>query len=121
MIHVWNPYYPRARSINFERPVIEWVQRIYSLLEIHYVRLVDSGDALLVVLNNPDGKVHAYYAAGIETTEEFWEEEAIKLKSLTIARETYDGSHWSAQIDFGNLKINRAAYRSELIHKENVD
>ena len=65
VLHVWNPYTPRERKVNFEIPVLEWVNKIQCLLDIHCIRLVGQ-DVMVVVMNEQhDGKVHAYYGAGV--------------------------------------------------------
>ncbi len=64
VLHVWNPYTPRERKINFEIPVLKWLEKIQSLLDIHSITLAGNTDVMLVVMQNEDGKVHSYYAGG---------------------------------------------------------
>lgn len=70
VLHVWNPYTPRERKVNFEIPVLEWVNKIQWLLDIHCIRLVDKQDVMVVVMHEEhDGKVHAYYGEGVPESE----------------------------------------------------
>ena len=60
-IHAWNPY-KTGRTIDFKRPVAEWITLIEQLLNVHKVQL-ESGDVLVVTMNSaPDGFVHILYA-----------------------------------------------------------
>ncbi len=57
VLHVWNPYTPRKRKINFETRVLEWINKIQWLLDIHCIRLADGQDVMVVQMHGqPDGK-----------------------------------------------------------------
>jgi len=60
ILHVWNPYDGKERRLNFERTIIEWVERIQKLLDTHYVHLLNDRGVWIVSMVGPDGKVHAY-------------------------------------------------------------
>lgn len=67
ILHAWNPYTPRERKVDFERHISEWVDKIQWLLDVHYVRLAGNKDVIVVVMHDqPDGKVHAYYCATVQ-------------------------------------------------------
>ena len=59
-LHIWNPYNPRKRIINFELSVDEWMKKIECLLQIHSMHLADSKDYWLVVMGKLQEKVHTY-------------------------------------------------------------
>jgi hypothetical protein len=62
-IHTWNPFTPGPRVIDTQRPLTEWVNRIKTLLDLHYVRLAGEQGVWVVQMNHPvDGKVHAFPA-----------------------------------------------------------
>lgn len=64
VLHVWNPFSPDARHINFGRTVAEWVQRIQRLLDMHLMHLAGSDDVWVIQMVSPeDGKVHAFPAS----------------------------------------------------------
>ena len=69
VLHVWNPYTPRERKVNFELHVLEWVDKIQWLLDIHCIRLAGNKDVMVVVMHEHDGKVHAYYGADVPASE----------------------------------------------------
>ena len=62
-LHVWNPFKAPKQVINFERSIAEWVERICTLLNEHWIQLYESEDVWFVQMIQPeDGKVHAYYS-----------------------------------------------------------
>lgn len=62
-IHTWNPFKDAERVIKFERSIAEWVARIETLLEHHFVRFIGTHDLWLVQMDSPeDHKVHAFIA-----------------------------------------------------------
>jgi hypothetical protein len=64
VLHVWNPFSPDTRHINFGRTAAEWVQRIQRLLDLHLMHLVSSDDVWVIQMTSPeDGKVHAFPAS----------------------------------------------------------
>jgi hypothetical protein len=66
LMHVRNPYSQDERALNFELPIPEWLNKIESLLETHYVYLVDRNEVIILILSDNDGKAHAYRAEGVE-------------------------------------------------------
>ena len=62
LLHVWNPYSPKEKKIDFEIPVLGWVEKIQWLLDIHCVQLTNSENVLLVFMQEHDGNVHVYDA-----------------------------------------------------------
>jgi hypothetical protein len=67
--HEWNPYSPRERVLVMKRPMAEWVARIWRLLWMHTVRLVDKKDIWIVNFDGEDGLVHAYPATSLPPKE----------------------------------------------------
>lgn len=64
VLHVWNPFSPDTRHINFGRTVAEWVQRVQRLLDLHLMHLAGSNDVWVIQMVSPeDGKVHAFPAS----------------------------------------------------------
>jgi hypothetical protein len=64
ILHVWNPFSPDLRHIDFGRTVTEWVQRIQRLLDMHLMHLAGSDDVWVIQMVSPeDGKVHAFPAS----------------------------------------------------------
>ena len=66
VLHAWNPYTQKSRLINFEKSILEWLNLIQALLNMHFIRLADTKDVMLVVMSDENGKVHAYYGADVE-------------------------------------------------------
>jgi hypothetical protein len=61
IVHVWNPFDPNTRSVDFKLPISEWLQKITNLLKQHQMRLVDTDKWWLIVMSSAeDGKPHAY-------------------------------------------------------------
>jgi hypothetical protein len=64
VLHTWNPYRPGPRVVVTQRPLVEWVQRIQRLLDLHYIRLAGQEGIWVVQMHHPvDGKVHAFPAS----------------------------------------------------------
>jgi hypothetical protein len=64
VLHVWNPFSPDARHIDFGRTVAEWVQRIQRLLALHLMHVAGSENVWLIQMASPeDGRVHAFPAS----------------------------------------------------------
>ena len=61
VLHTRNPFRTGEATIDFGKPIVEWVRLIQKLLDMHYMRLVDNDSLWVVHMNNPDdGKVHVY-------------------------------------------------------------
>lgn len=59
ILHTWNPYRTEPRIVDFGLSIQEWVNRIRRLLDIHYMKAVESDSIRVVIMNDPnDGKVH---------------------------------------------------------------
>jgi hypothetical protein len=70
VLHVWNPYVKTKRHLNFEKSIIEWVQCIQNLLDMHYVQLFqDKGVWVVTMVHPEDGKVHAMPSEPVESME----------------------------------------------------
>lgn len=54
VLHVWNPYKNKAKYLNFEKPITEWVDKIQSLLEMHYIRLLNDRKIFLITMSHPE-------------------------------------------------------------------
>ncbi|MGB8600147.1 MAG: hypothetical protein WCD07_07865 [Burkholderiales bacterium] len=66
VLHTWNPFRVGPRVVSFDRPILEWVQRIQRLLDVHWVHLSGESDLWLIQMHQPeDGKVHAYLATAV--------------------------------------------------------
>jgi hypothetical protein len=64
VLHLWNPFSPDARHINFGRTVAEWISRIQQLLDLHMMQLAGTEDIWMIQMVHPeDGKVHAFPAS----------------------------------------------------------
>lgn len=62
-LHSRNPFRTDPAVIDFRVGVAEWVGRIQTLLNMHYMRLVDSDTLWVVIMKSPDdGKVHVMRA-----------------------------------------------------------
>ncbi len=62
-LHSRNPFRTDSAVIEFRVGVAEWVGRIQTLLNMHYMRLVDSDTLWVVIMKSPDdGKVHVMRA-----------------------------------------------------------
>jgi hypothetical protein len=61
VLHVWSPYDERDRKINFEIHLSQWLEKIKSLLNMHYIQLVE-GDVWLIRMANDKNKVQAQIA-----------------------------------------------------------
>jgi hypothetical protein len=63
VLHTQNPHGDAVRVVDFRLSLSEWVQRIKTLLSVHYMRLVDSESLWVVMMRHPeDGRVHVYQA-----------------------------------------------------------
>jgi hypothetical protein len=68
VIHARNPFKAGPPVVRFERSISDWVVRIQRLLDVHWIRLVESTDVWVVQMHQPvGGKVHAYYAQSVQT------------------------------------------------------
>jgi len=61
ILHVWNPYDSRSRTINVRLHVRDWLSRIEQLVSLHQAQLV-SGSCWVAAVPDKDGKVHTYPA-----------------------------------------------------------
>jgi hypothetical protein len=65
-IHEWNPYLDEPRVLHIERPIADWMKRIYNLLSLHAVTLMGSGTVWIVEFNTADtGSVRAHPAVSM--------------------------------------------------------
>jgi len=70
VLHVWNPYVETKRHLNFEKSIIEWVERIQKLLDMHYVQLLQDRKVWVITMLHPeDGKVHAFLSEPVDSNE----------------------------------------------------
>lgn len=61
LLHVWSPFDPTPREINFRNSPKEWVEKIKNLLNVHYFQIANSENYWLCVMNSAeDNKVHVY-------------------------------------------------------------
>jgi hypothetical protein len=63
VVHEWNPYHPKERIVDFQRPMDEWLARIWRLFQLHMVHLAGTDDIWIVNFDGEDGNVHAFPAA----------------------------------------------------------
>lgn len=65
VLHVWNPYTGKARTVDFRLPISEWLNRITRLLNIHTVRLAGTTDIILVMMQRPGESVRVLLAPDV--------------------------------------------------------
>ena len=66
-IHTWNPFKNAERVLNFRISIAEWVKRIETLLQLHYIKFAGSPDVWLVQMDNSeDHRVHTYTAPAVD-------------------------------------------------------
>jgi hypothetical protein len=66
LLHAPNPYSSREK-IDLKLPISGWVERIYNLLNIHQVQLVDESTTFIVYLDHPEtGKTTALTAKEVQ-------------------------------------------------------
>jgi hypothetical protein len=63
VLHTRNPFTKKNRHIDFKHSVVEWVQKIESLLRLHLMRFVDREEVWVVEMYSGDGKVHTFRAS----------------------------------------------------------
>jgi hypothetical protein len=69
VLHVWNPFDPTPRQVDFRLTPLQWIDKTRDLLNTHYVQLVDNAGYWLCVMQAPeDGKPHVYTLAPVEDT-----------------------------------------------------
>jgi hypothetical protein len=61
VLHEWNPYRREPRVVHFGHPLAEWVARVRRLLDVHWIRLVGTGDVWVVLFNAPNGLVQGWF------------------------------------------------------------
>ena len=64
-IHTANPFGSKT-AINFRLPVVGWVDRIRTLLNIHLMHLAGTDTIWVVYMNGQDGKVQTFTAGPTE-------------------------------------------------------
>ena len=57
VLHTRNPFTEKNRHIDFKYSVAEWVQKIESLLRMHFMRFVDREEMWVVDMYSGDGRV----------------------------------------------------------------
>jgi len=63
VMHARNPFRTDSAIIDFKHSFGDWVKRIQTLLNIHYVQPVDSKSIWLVIMTDPsDGNPHVFIA-----------------------------------------------------------
>ncbi len=70
VLHVWNPFDPAPRHVDFRLSPTQWIDKTRDLLNTHYVQMVDdAGFWLCVMQSSEDGKPHVYTLSPVEDTE----------------------------------------------------
>lgn len=70
LLHMWNPFDPAPRMVDFRLSPLAWMNKIRDLLNTHYVRLVDDAGYWLCLMVAPeDGKPHVYTLKPVENPE----------------------------------------------------